>query len=74
MPNVRLAPAEPFQVDVQAETVTTPSRIYQDKPAAGSERSLTPTQQVILHCLYSRHSDGLVRQRHLEQILASSEP
>ncbi|MFG2626846.1 hypothetical protein [Streptomyces sp. NPDC048473] len=29
---------------------------------------------MIVHCLYSRHSDGLVRQRHLEQILESSEP
>ncbi|WP_326756769.1 hypothetical protein OHB56_02130 [Streptomyces sp. NBC_01635] len=31
-------------------------------------------QQAILHCLYSRHSDGLVRQRHLEQIASSDEP
>jgi hypothetical protein len=29
---------------------------------------------VILHCLYSRHGDGMVRQRHLEQIIPSGEP
>ncbi len=74
MPGVWLSSAEPFQVEVQGETVTIPSRIREDEPIAGSQDSMTPAQQVILHCLYSRHSDGLVRQRHLEQILASSEP
>lgn len=46
---------------MRGETVTIPSRICQDEPVGGSEGSLTPTQQVILHCLYSRHGDGLVR-------------
>ncbi len=35
---------------------------------------LTARQQLILHCLYSRHHDGRVRQRHLEQIVRSEEP
>jgi hypothetical protein len=36
--------------------------------------TLTATQRTILHCLYSRHHDGWVRQRHLEHIVASTEP
>jgi hypothetical protein len=74
MPDTKIAPMEHFQVDVRGETVTIPWRIYHDEPVGGSEGSVTPTQQLILHCLYSRHSDGLVRQRHLEQIMESSKP
>ncbi|MER5512839.1 hypothetical protein ABT052_47465 [Streptomyces sp. NPDC002766] len=74
MPEARLAPMMPFEVEVQGETVAIPSRIYNEEPGADLERPLAGTQQVILHCLYSRHSDGRVRQRHLEQIVASGEP
>lgn len=74
VPDARLAPVEPFEVEVQGETVAIPSRIYNGEPGADSERLLSGTQRVILHCLYSRHSDGRVRQRHLEQIVGSSEP
>ncbi|MCX5562841.1 hypothetical protein [Streptomyces sp. NBC_00038] len=74
LPEARLPPTSPFEVDVQGETVVIPSRIYNAEPGADLERALAGTQQVILHCLYSRHSDGRVRQRHLEQIVASGEP
>ncbi|MER7959530.1 hypothetical protein [Streptomyces sp. NPDC096030] len=74
VPDARLGPVEPFQVEVQGEIVAIPSRIYNEEPEVGLERSLTRTQRLILHCLYSRHSDGRVRQRRLEQIVSSSEP
>jgi hypothetical protein len=74
MPDTSLAPTAPFQVDVRGETVAIPSRIYHDEPKADAEPSLTATQQVILHCLYSRHRDGRVRQRHCEHVVGSSEP
>ncbi|WP_406376396.1 hypothetical protein OG788_43470 [Streptomyces sp. NBC_00647] len=74
MPEARHAPVGPFEIEVRGETVAIPARLYNEEPAVGSERSLTGTQQVILHCLYSRHHDGHVRQRHLERVLASSEP
>ena len=74
VPDARLGPVEPFQVEVQGEIVAIPSRIYNEEPEVGLERSLTGTQRLILHCLYSRHSDGRVRQRRLEQIVSSSEP
>lgn len=64
----------PFEVEVQGETVTIPSRIYNEEPVADLQRSLTPTQQSIVHCLYTRHHDGLVRQRHVEQIVACDAP
>lgn len=74
MPEARHTPVMPFEVEVQGETVAIPSRIYNEEPGAGSERALSGTQQMILHCLYSRHHDGRVRQRRLEQIVASGEP
>ncbi|MGW3971012.1 hypothetical protein ACWEFD_17145 [Streptomyces ardesiacus] len=74
MPEARLAPMTPFEVEVQGETVAIPSRIYNEEPGADLGRPLAGTQQVILHCLYSRHHDGWVRQRHLEQMVASGEP
>ncbi|MFD8649867.1 hypothetical protein [Streptomyces mirabilis] len=74
MPEASYAPMMPFEVEVQGETVVIPSRIYNEEPDTGFERALSGTQQMILHCLYSRHHDGRVRQRHLEQITASGEP
>ncbi|WP_406434076.1 hypothetical protein [Streptomyces sp. NBC_01589] len=72
MPGARLMPVQPFEVEVQGETVAIPSRIYYEEPEAAWERALTRTQQMILHCLYARHHDGRVRQRHLEQIMTLS--
>jgi hypothetical protein len=57
MPDARIAPPYPFQVEVQGEAIAIPHRIYHDEPIARAERSLSTTQQVILHCLYSRHHD-----------------
>ncbi|MFI9462518.1 hypothetical protein [Streptomyces xiamenensis] len=74
LPAATFSPVEPFAVDVRGESVTIPSRIYPDEPHAGAEGSLSGTQQMILHCLYSRHGDGRVRQRHLERVLESGEP
>ncbi|MET7366435.1 hypothetical protein ABZS61_11490 [Streptomyces sp. NPDC005566] len=74
LPNATFEQLRAFQVDVQGETVTVPSRLHQDEPSVGWESSLASPQQVIAHCLYSRHSDGFVRQHHIEQVLESSEP
>ncbi|MDT0478058.1 hypothetical protein RM863_38685 [Streptomyces sp. DSM 41014] len=74
MPEAKLASMTPFEAEVQGETVAIPSRIYNEEPGADLGRPLAETQQVILHCLYSRHHDGWVRQRHLEQMVASGEP
>ncbi|MFJ4767470.1 hypothetical protein [Streptomyces diastaticus] len=73
VPDAEYAPVGSFRVDVGGETVTIPSRIYHAEPDAAVMRSLTGTQQVILRCLYSRHCDGRVRQRHLEQAVRLDE-
>ncbi|WP_143685815.1 hypothetical protein [Streptomyces sp. 1331.2] len=74
MPGPRCTPGAPFAVDVLGETVAIPHRIHTSEPPAVVLPQLTATQRTILHCLYSRHSDGLVRQRHLEEVVASTEP
>jgi hypothetical protein len=73
MPEARIASASPFSVYVGDEAVAIPYRIYQDELPVDVVCSLTVLQQAILHCLYSRHCDGLVRQRHLERIASSDE-
>lgn len=74
IPESVTAPMTPFEVEVQGETVAIPSRVYNEEPGAEHARALSETQQMVLHCLYSRHHDGRVRQRHLERIVASGEP
>lgn len=74
MPHAWLAPIDSFQVEVQGGVIAIPYRIYHGEPRPKAERSLRATQQVILHYLYSRHHDGYVRQRHLEQIVGEGDP
>lgn len=54
--------------------MSVPGRIYNDVPSPESVASLSSRQRQVLHCLYSRHCDGWVRQSHLAQILGSSDP
>jgi hypothetical protein len=69
LPNARLSGS--FSVQVDGEPLTIPYRIYSPEPPAGDVSSLSSTQQTLLHCLYTRHHDGFVRQRHLERVLGS---
>ncbi|WP_421106260.1 hypothetical protein [Streptomyces sp. NEAU-S77] len=64
----------PFSVDVSGEVVSIPSRIYNEELPTDATHGLAARQRVILHCLYSRHGDGMVRQLHLERIVRSGEP
>jgi hypothetical protein len=63
--------ARTYTVTTAAESVTIPERIYNPEPK--SLRTLNDMQHLMLHCLYSRHHDGFVRQRHLRGILGSRE-
>ena len=73
VPQARLRPTAPFevevQVEVQGEVIAIPYRVYNDEPSAALTRSLTGHQQMLLHWLYTRHHDGRVRQRHLESVI-----
>ena len=40
----------------------------------GQFRRLDSPGTEILHCIYSRHHDGFVRQRHIEAVLDSTHP
>jgi hypothetical protein len=74
MPAAGLRPASPFSVPVAGESVAIPYRLYHDEPAVDAEAALSPVARTALHCLYTRHHDGRVRQRHLERVVASTEP
>ncbi|MEU0672805.1 hypothetical protein ABZ330_07910 [Streptomyces sp. NPDC006172] len=74
MPASRLRPVEPSPVVVQGSQVWIPGRLYNDEPPTQAPESLSPRQHLLLHCLYTRHHDGRVRQRHLAEIVASTEP
>lgn len=54
------------------EKVSIPYRIWLDENA--DDIALTPTQQKILHCIYSRSTDGYVREKHIRAILESDIP
>ncbi|MEU5282104.1 hypothetical protein AB0G87_37475 [Streptomyces asoensis] len=74
MPDSRLQPHASFSVAVEGQQVLIPERLYNDEPSTDTVASLSPRQQQLLHCLYSRHCDGVVRQRHLEKTVGSTDP
>jgi len=74
MPAPRLRPVAPFPVVLQGRQVAIPGRIYNDEPPPESVAALSSRRRQVLHCLYSRHCDGRVRQRHLARILGSPDP
>lgn len=54
--------------------ISFPYRIYNSEIARASQARLSPTQQLVAGCIYSRHHDGHVRQRACELIVKSPEP
>jgi hypothetical protein len=60
-------------VDVGGDTIRLPYRVYFKEPQLAQVESLTPVQQSILHCIYLRHHDGYIRQKHLESLTSISE-
>ncbi|MEV0347713.1 GNAT family N-acetyltransferase [Nonomuraea sp. NPDC050680] len=70
MPRMSQSPAS-FRAVVGEDRVAIPQRVYHPEIAP---EGLSPRQQTILHCLFTRHHDGFVRQRHLRQIVTRTEP
>jgi hypothetical protein len=62
--------SEPFVVFVESEKLEIPHRIYFEEP---NIKSLTETELLILNCLFTRHHNGFIRQKSLEQIVLSDE-
>ncbi|WP_075025745.1 hypothetical protein [Streptomyces mirabilis] len=73
-PAPRHWPVAPFSVVVQGQQLSIPGRLYNDEPPPELVASLSSRQRQVLHCLYSRHCDGRVRQLHLAQIVSSADP
>ncbi|MGQ4375900.1 hypothetical protein ACN6K9_005706 [Streptomyces sp. SAS_267] len=74
MPASRHRPLGSFSVVVEGRQVSIPERLYNDEPSAGAVASLSSRQRQLLNCLYSRHHDGMVRQRHLQKVIGSTDP
>jgi hypothetical protein len=69
----RWPPAGRFAVTVEGKPIVIPYRIYHPEPSVDVRASLSSTQQRMLRCLYTRHHDGRVRQRCLEDIVGVAE-
>ena len=57
---------ETFPIKVGAEILHIPYRIYYDEQV---HKDLTDNENLILNCIFTRHYDGYVRERHLKKIL-----
>jgi hypothetical protein len=57
----------PMVVDSQHITIC--SRIYKKELDESLVSSLNNTQKLILSCIYTRHQDGFVREKHLKNLL-----
>jgi hypothetical protein len=68
---VPLVSADAEEVLLAGLPVSLPGRVYFAEPAAEAEQGLTNRQRLLLHSIYLRHHDGYVRQRRLEQLLAT---
>lgn len=74
MPHNRLPVTSSRSVGVLGGTVAVLDRVYNAEPDDDAVRGLSPRQLTILHCLYTRHHNGYVRQRHVERVVGSAEP
>lgn len=62
--------SDSFEVILDNEKLAVPYRIYFEEP---KEQSLNKTELLIVNCLFTRHHNGFIRQKRLEQILLSDE-
>jgi hypothetical protein len=62
-------PVDPFEVLVGRQLLRIPYRIYEDPPL-GKLDDLSELARGVLHCLFTRHHDGHVRQRYAEKVVS----
>ena len=72
LPTGQLPPLGEIVLTLNGEALRVPERIY--NPEIISRDPLTATQALIIHCLYSRHHDGYVREKSLRRMLEAHEP
>jgi hypothetical protein len=61
----------PFEINLEKNVLTIPSRIYTDSSQLNRLGKLTSKQEEMVHCLYSRHHNGHIRERCLKEFIAS---
>ncbi|MFJ8039616.1 hypothetical protein ACIRBX_03760 [Kitasatospora sp. NPDC096147] len=74
LPAAEHRPVESFAVRVGDEVLAIPERLHHAELPTATVELLTPRQRKVLHCLYTRHHDGRVRQRHLAPLLTATDP
>jgi hypothetical protein len=62
----------PFSVVLGAKSLSIPQRVYFPDPFRAVLERLSSTQRLILHCIYTRHHDGYVREQHLLPVLEAA--
>jgi hypothetical protein len=73
LPHAPLSPVGSFDVEVAGEQLTIPERIYQGG-ALNDYEDWPPTQRLVADCLYTRHHDGWVRERHARRLVEDVSP
>ena len=61
-------------VVVSGEVLRIPYRVYFPEPSGRSVARLTPRQRLVLAAIFTRNSDGYVRERCLREVIRSDEP
>ena len=59
-----------YSVKINDILLTIPERIYFSEPVSGN---LTTIQKHILDCIFTRHDNGFIRQKHLHNLLFCTE-
>lgn len=73
--NNRLATNHGERFILSGSSVHLPYRLYVKEDIVPDKlMSLTPTQKLIMHCIYTRSCKGFLRQRHLEMMLEHDLP
>ncbi len=65
-------PSRGFAVTIFGERVVIPYRIYNPEVWPKVETEPSSVEALISHCIYTRHHDGFVRQRHLAYLLQAN--
>ena len=58
---------------MRGEEIKIPCRVYFEEPEGKKLADLNRRQQTILHCIYLRHHNGFVRERHLTKIIEADD-
>jgi hypothetical protein len=60
-------------VQLDAEVLKIPCRLYFNEPTLEQQGKLTEIQEAILNCIYLRHHNGFIRQRRLEKLIEKTD-